>query len=144
MHPLLTRLVAATGAAVLDADSFDAWTMRPGMAMLVFAEAPERQKETLDVAVIVPELHALHGGGFRVALLLPEAARALAPRYGFARWPALVMLRDGRYLGAVEGVRDWAVYVDQLERLLAAPALRPPGVGIAVRSGIAGASPPCH
>jgi hydrogenase-1 operon protein HyaE len=144
LHPLLQRLVEQTGAAVLDGESFDAWAEWPGAAMVVFADDPERNKETLDLAVIVPELHASHAGGFRVALLPPAAARALASRYGFARWPAFVMLRDGRYVGAVDGIRDWEVYVGELDRLLAAAPSRPPTVGIPI--SVAGLSPasPCQ
>jgi len=144
LHPLLTRLVAQTGAAILDPETFDAWSNQPGAAMIVFAEDPERYKETLDMAVIVPELHARCARQFRVALLPPAAARALAPRYGFVRWPAFVMLRDGRYVGAVDGVRDWDVYVDELDRLLAAAPTRPPTVGIPVTMAGQSASPSCH
>ena len=144
LHPLLSRLVAETGAALLEAADFDAWAREPGAAMVVFADDPERFKETLDIAVIVPELHAAGGGIFRVGLLTPAAAKALAPRYGFARWPAIVMLRDGQYLGAVDGIRDWDVYVGEVARLLAAAPSRPPTVGIAVRvEGAAGAHD-CH
>jgi hydrogenase-1 operon protein HyaE len=143
LHPLLTRLVAETGAAVLATDDVETWAQRPGTAMLVFVEDPERYKETLDLAVIVPELHAARTGAFRVALLPPAAARVLAPRYGFARWPAFVMLRDGQYLGAVDGIRDWDVYLGELDRLLAAPPSRAPGVGIPVTAA-GGAAPSCH
>jgi hydrogenase-1 operon protein HyaE len=143
LHPLLTRLLAETGAATLGANDFDAWAQQPGAAMLVFVEDPERYKETLDLAVIVPELHAARPGAFRVALLPPAAARALAPRYGFARWPAFVMLRDGQYLGAVDGIRDWDVYLDELDRLLAAAPGRAPGVGIPVTAA-GSAAPSCH
>jgi len=142
LHPLLARLVAETGASVLDADEFDAWAQRTGLAMAVFAEDPERYKETLDLAVIVPELYATAGIRFRVALLRPAASRAIASRYGFARWPAFVILRDGAYVGAVDGIRDWEVYVGELGRLLRAEPTRPPSVGIPVRS--AGGDPACH
>lgn len=143
LHPLLARLVKETDASVLPADGFDAWAAEPGFAMVVFAEDPERFKETLDLAVIVPELHATCGRRFRVGLLPPAAARAIAPRYGFARWPAFVMLRDGHYLGAVDGIRDWDVYTAELMRLLAATPTRAPGVGIPV--AVAGRSDSsCH
>jgi hydrogenase-1 operon protein HyaE len=144
LHPLLRRLVERTDAAVLDGETFGAWADRPGVAMVVFADDPERSKETLDLAVIVPELHAGHARGFRVALLPPAAARTLASRYGFARWPAFVMLRDGHYLGAVDGLRDWDVYVAELDRLLAAAPCRPPTVGIAVTVAGRSPAPPCH
>ena len=144
LHPLLARLVAQTGATVLDPETFDAWADQPGAAMLVFIDDPYRHKETLDLAVIVPELHAARAQQFRVALLLPAAARTLAPRYGFVRWPAFVMLRDGRYLGTVDGIRDWDVYVGELDRLLAAAPTRPPTIGIPVAVAGQPASPPCH
>jgi hydrogenase-1 operon protein HyaE len=144
LHPLLLRLIRETGAAILDVDSFDTWAGQPGAAMVVFAEDPERYKETLDLAVIVPELHASRAGQFRVALLPPAASRALASRYGFARWPAFVMLRDGRYLGAVDGIHDWDVYIGELDRLLAAPPSRPPTIGIPVTVAGQAASPSCH
>ena len=106
---------------------------------------PERYKETLDLAVIVPELHATGGQRFRVGLLPPVASRAIAPRFGFARWPAFVMLRDGQYLGAVDGLRDWEVYTAELLRLLAASPSRPPTVGIPVRAaGDAPGGSSCH
>jgi hydrogenase-1 operon protein HyaE len=141
LHPLLARLVAETGASILDTDSFDTWANRPGIAMVIFAEDPERYKETLDLAVIVPELYATAGRRFRVGLLPPAASRVLAPRFGFARWPAFVMLRDGRYVGAVDGIRDWDVYVGELERLLTAAPSRPPTVGIPVKA-VGDAEPP--
>jgi len=142
LHPLLARLVAETGASVLDVEQFGAWAQRPGLAMVVFAEDPDRYKETLDLAVIVPELYATAGRRFRVALLRPAAARALVSRYGFARWPAFVMLRDGEYLGAVDGIRDWDVYVDELGRLMEAAPSRPPSIGIPLKA--AGAETDCQ
>ena len=44
---------------------------------------------------------------------------------------------------AVDGIRDWQVYLDELDRLLAAPPSRPPGVGVTVRAAGAAASN-CH
>jgi hydrogenase-1 operon protein HyaE len=144
LHPLLARLVQKTGAALLDAASFEPWATQPGTAMVVFAEDPERYKETLDLAVIVPELHASRPGSFRVALLPPAPARLLARRYGFAHWPAFVMLRDGRYVGAVDGIRDWDVYLGELDRLLAAAPSRPPTIGIPVAAAGASEASSCH
>lgn len=144
LHPLLSRLVKETGAATLTPESFDDWARQPGVAMAVFAEDPERYKETLDLAVVVPELHIAGGRRFRVGLLPPAASRAIAPRYGFARWPAFVMLRDGQYLGAVDGIRDWDVYTTELARLLAAAPSRPPTVGIPVKAAGSPDGPACH
>lgn len=133
-HPLLERMMAALDAPALEANDFDAWAARSGHALVVFSEDPVLYRETLDLAVIVPELAQAFAGRFRVGLLLQAPARALAPRYGFRRWPALVMLKDGKYVGAIDGLRDWRDYLDEVARLLDAEPTRPPAVGIAVRA----------
>jgi hydrogenase-1 operon protein HyaE len=144
LHPLLARFASTLSAPVLDPDAFDAWAARPGHALVFFSEDPVQYRETLDVAVITPELAKAFPDRFRCALLLPDAARAIAVRYGFRRWPALVLLRDGGYVGAIDGLRDWSDYVDELQRLLEAPPSRPPSIGIAVKSLGAGDAPACH
>lgn len=145
-HPLIERLFTAFGFTEVTAENIDAFAAQPGHALLFFSEDPQVYGETLDLAVIVPELvstFGAHAGGpIAVGVLLPVPARALAPRYGFRRWPAIVLLRDGGYVGAIDGVRDWSDYNAELARLLEAPVTRPPSVGIAVRA--AGGEPKCH
>ena len=132
VHPLIANLVARHGFAELTAETFDAWAAAPGHALVAFVEEPAKLKESLDLAVIAPELGRAAPGAFRCAVLMPEAARAVAVRYGFRRWPALVLLRDGGYVGAIDGLRTWDDYVNELGRLLASPVTRPPSVGVAV------------
>lgn len=140
--PLIARLFTTHGYAEVRSDNFDAFAARPGHTLLVFTEDPVRYKETLDLAVIVPEIERAFAGCFAVGVLLPEAARELHPRYGFRRWPAFVVLKDGHYVGAVDGLRDWDEYMGEVARLLDAPPTRPPTVGIAVRGADAG-TPAC-
>jgi hydrogenase-1 operon protein HyaE len=145
VHPLIERLCAETGAPLLDAASFDAWAQAPGRALVVFTEDPNQYRETLDLAVIVPELALAFAGRFRAGVLLQVAGRAIAQRYGFKRWPAVVMLVDGQYVGAIDGLRDWQDYLDDMQRLLEAPATRPPTIGIAVNAaGAAAGDSHCH
>jgi len=131
-HPLIASLFTRHGYASVDAANIDAFADAPGHALLLFIDDPVRLRETLDLAVIVPEIARAFAGRFRVGVLLPEAARALHTRYGFRRWPAIVVLRDGDYVGAVDGLRDWSEYVDAMNELLAAPPARPPSIGIPV------------
>lgn len=144
VHPLLERLMALLDAPALDGDTFDVWATAPGHALVVFTEDPVQYRETLDIAVIVPELARAFPGRFRTAVLPPGPARAIARRYGFRRWPAVVMLKDGQYVGAIDGLRDWDDYLSDIAHLLAAGPTRPPSIGIAVnaegRDGVA----PCH
>jgi hydrogenase-1 operon protein HyaE len=133
-YPLIAQLFATHGYTEVRADNFDAFTRRAGHTLLLFIEDPIRFKETLDLAVIVPEIGRAFPGRFDVGVLLPEAARELHPRYGFRRWPAFVVLKDGQYVGTVDGLRNWDEYLAEVARLLEAPPTRPPAVGIAVKA----------
>lgn len=144
LHPLLERLGRDAGCPPLDDAGYDAWANAPGRALVFFSEDPAQYRETLDLAVIVPELARAFAGRFRSAWLPPASARRLAPRYGFRRWPALVMLDAGRYVGAVDGLRDWSDYLDALAQLLEAPVARAPGIGIAVKADGADDAPACR
>ena len=132
-YPLIEQMFSRHGCTEVRADGIDAFLAAPGHALMVFTEDPMRFKETLDLAVIVPQLQRALPGRFAVGVLLPEAARKLQPRYGFNRWPALVMLRDGQYVGAIDGLRNWDDYLQELQALLDVAPRRPPTVGIPVR-----------
>jgi hydrogenase-1 operon protein HyaE len=138
LHPLLAQMISRHGFVRIEADELDAFAA-PGHTLLVFTEDPLRYKETLDIAVIAPELAKAFG--LRAAVLLPETARKVAPRFGFTRWPALVLLKDGRYVGAIDGLRNWDEYIAEMQRLLTADPVRAPSIGITVRGDSAA---PCH
>jgi hydrogenase-1 operon protein HyaE len=125
-YPLIDALFARHGCADVRADNVDAFLSHAPLALLVFLEDPRRCKEALDLAVIVPEIARAFPGRFAVGVLLPEAARALHARYGFRRWPALVVLRDAQYVGAVDGLRDWTEYLAEIARLAEARPARAP------------------
>ena len=142
VHPLVDQLFTRHGFVRVDAESLAEFAAAPGHVLLVFTEDPVRYKETLDLAVIAPEVARAFAGRFRVAVLLPADARKVAPRFGFARWPALVVLKDGHYVGAIDGLRNWDEYVEETQRLLAAEPTRAPSIGIAVKT--AGDPGHCH
>ena len=138
-HPLVAQLQTRHGFAAPTAATLDAFLDAPGHALLVFTEDPIRFKETLDLAVIAPEILRAFPGRLRAAVLFPDAARAVHARFGFRRWPALVVLRDGHYVGTIDGLRNWDEYLEEVAALLAAEPVRPPSIGIAVAA--AGAAP---
>lgn len=142
-YPLVAQLFSKHGLAEVTPSNFAEWTGAPGRALLVFLEDPGRFKETLDLAVIVPELARAFPGRFRVGVVLPDAARELSVHFGFRRWPALVILADGHYVGAVDGLRNWDEYIAEVAALLEAGPARPPTIGIAVKGGGEGAGT-CH
>jgi len=115
---LVTRLVEQHGAARLDDATFEAFVAAPGEAALFFTEDPVRFREVTDVAVILPELAAAASRRFRIGVLPPPLANAKASTYGVRRWPALVFVRGGGWLGNVEGLRDWSDYLAAVNALV--------------------------
>lgn len=146
LNERLASLHARFGYSLLDLDSYAAFAMAPGPAVILFAEDPAKVPETWDLTVILPEAVVRTNVDLRVGILAPAAARSLAARYGIRVWPALLCLRDGEYLGTIEGLKDWGAYVRLLPELLAAAPSRPPGIGIPVldANAAAGFANECH
>lgn len=89
-----------------------------GPAILLLTEDPLRNLEVLDACVILPEALRARPGEVTSWVADPEASQILMARFSVARAPAAVFLRDGRYVGSVSGIRDWAEYQAELSRLL--------------------------
>jgi hydrogenase-1 operon protein HyaE len=96
------------------------------LAMLLVAGDWWRLAESDDLAVIVPELDKALGHNVAVLVASREAERAMQRRFHFASFPALVFLREGAYLGAMEGIRDWQDYVAELPEMLTRQPASPP------------------
>jgi len=109
--PLVTRLMEHHGATRLDEASYDAFVAAPGEAVLFFTDDPARFREVNDLAVILPEIRRATPRPFRLGVLPPALANAKAATWAVRRWPALVFVRGGEWLGNVDGLRDWAEYV---------------------------------
>lgn len=139
-HPLLDRLAAITGGTDIGPDQVEAFEASPGDAVLFFGGDPVRFPECLDVAVVLPELRTRFGGHWQVGIVPRAVEDALARRYAMQRWPSLVFLRDGGYLGTVSGMKDWDDYVRDVQAVLAATPGRRPLPTIAIHS----AGDACH
>lgn len=104
-----------------------------GHVVLLLTEDPQRNPEVLDACVILPE--ALKAMSDRLTRWVADhqASPALIRRFAVARAPAVVFLRDGEYLGVLNGLRDWAEYQAEVARLLNGPP-QPRPIGIPVRA----------
>ena len=138
---LIERLTAECGYPLLNERNLGAFLAGGGHSVLFFTEDPTRYPESNDVAVILPELMRAFGDRCRAGVIERDAEKCLQQRYGFAAWPALVLLRGDAYLGAVTRVQDWADYLAEFERLFAAAPSRPPGIGVPLVEAPAGG---CH
>ena len=134
LHPLVARLVELSARPVLAIDALEAFLGEPGEVVLFCGGDPVQYPECLDVAVVLPEMQRLFLGRFRIAVAARELEPALQTGYGIQRWPSLLFLRDGQYVGSIAGMQDWSVYVERFTELIDMPARRPPSIGIAVAS----------
>jgi hydrogenase-1 operon protein HyaE len=137
-HPLIERLVTSLGLPEVDAGSVDSFLAAPADAVLFFTENPETNAETRDVAVVLPELVKAFAGRLRPAVVSRTAERELQKRFGFARWPALVFVREGELVGTLTGIHDWDVYLEKIAALLAAPTRRAAAAAEAAANRAAG------
>ena len=124
--PLVQNMLREHGYPVVDADSAEAFLKERDVVVLFFTELMKPVPETADVAVILPELERAFEGRFDVAVVAWEAQRDLQLKYRFMKYPSLVFLRRGEYLGVISGVLDWSDYLAEIERLLVAEASEPP------------------
>ena len=134
LHPLAERLITQHGAQPITLQTLDDWLAHDGDQVLFFSGDPVRFGEVLDVAVVLPELRAAFRGRFDIGLIAREHEDTLAKRFGVQRWPSLVFVRDGAYLGTLAGMQDWDVYLDALRALLAREPGRRPAPTIAIRA----------
>ncbi len=118
-HPLIARLCERHGYPEVTPQTVDAFCAQSRDGVLFFAGDPVMHPETLDVAVILPELMARFDGRLRAGVVMPWNGPALQPKFGFRRWPALVFIRRGERSGAICGVRNWNDYLEEIGRLIA-------------------------
>lgn len=131
IHPLIDQLVTERGYPLLDASGFDAFIEATPWSVLFFTEDPARFPESLDVAVILPEL-VREFPQLTPAVIARQDDHLLQSRYSFTVWPTLVFLARGQYLGAISRVQNWEDYLRDIPRILASKPRRNPGLGIPV------------
>lgn len=132
-QPLFQRLITEHRFELITEENAEFFIKQSGLTLLLFIDDPERMKETADALVITPELASRHPEIKQKCVVTQPFARKLAITYGFRRWPAIVFLKDGGYLGAVDGLRAWGELISETERILKSDVHYPPSVGIEVR-----------
>lgn len=130
--PLIDQLVLRHGLPRLDHATIDAFLSpedgAPAHAVLFFTGDATQRPETVDVAVVLPELLAAFRGRLRGAVIARDAEDALKARFHVAIVPSLVVTRGDATLGVLPRVRDWAEYLERIECWLdpSAPPLPAP------------------
>jgi hydrogenase-1 operon protein HyaE len=119
LHPLIARLISEHGYPRLDTlAEVSAYTERPGAHCLFIPGDARRNLETVDAAVILPELRQAFQNAFDCAVVDGAIEAALRETYRALKTPGFLFFRDGTYLGSIEKVRDWSDYLGRITRFL--------------------------
>lgn len=119
LHPLLARLTAEYHYPRLDiVAAVEAFTIRPGAHCLFIPGDPRRNLETVDAAVILPELRLAFQNLFDCAVVDDAIEADLRQQTRALKTPGFLFYRDGFYLGSIEKVRDWSDYLTRITHIL--------------------------
>lgn len=124
--PLLQSIIDREGLETVTHEDFEAQVVDRGYVALFFAGDAARLAESDDVAVVLPELYRAFQRTFTPLVVMSESERELQKRYRFNSFPSLVFLRDGEYLGVIQGVLDWTDYLDEIADILLRDPSDPP------------------
>lgn len=120
LHPLLARLEQELGwprlTTLAEAEAF---TARPGAHCLFIPGDPQRNLETADAAVILPELRMAFQHAFDCALVDDAIEATLRETHRALKAPGYLFFREGVFLGAIEKIRDWDDYMMRTSHILA-------------------------
>lgn len=121
-HPLLQRLERDLGWPRLSSTSDVAeFTGRAGVHCLLIPGDFQRNLESADAAVILPELRMAFQNAFDCALVDDAIEAKLRETHRALKAPAFLFFREGFYLGAIEKIRDWDDYIARTSHILGLP-----------------------
>lgn len=124
--PLIDRLVSQHDCVLLDDEHYQAFIDAHDYIVLFCPNDPLLFPESNDVAVILPELLKAFEQPLHAAVVGRSIERELQRRYRFSRWPALVFLKNGGYLGVLAGIHNWHGYLTEGSRILQSSVSEPP------------------
>ena len=128
MTDVLEALASHPACDLIRKADIDDFLARNPRALLFFTGDVAARPEGLDVAVVVRELATGYAGRLRVGLVDRRDEAALMARFGVVVTPAVVYMRDGQPGELVARMRDWPVFAQACDRLLA-PEGAAPNIG---------------
>lgn len=129
--PLVERLIEELNYPHLSEQNFESFIQEKPFSVLFLTEQPKQFPESNDVAVILPELVKAFPQ-LEPAVVSTDYERELRGRYNFRAYPALVFLKQGKYLGDITKVRNWDEYMSMISELLSKEPTCDPGIGTPV------------
>lgn len=120
--PLIAALGERHGLPTIDETSIEAF-LAPAAGeaehtLLFFTGDESQRAETLDVAVVLPEILATFQRRLRGAVVARAAETALMARFHVVVLPSLVVTRGAEPLAVMPKIRDWSDYTATIEAAL--------------------------
>src|SRR5512139_3971400 len=119
MSGVIEALASHPACDVLRKADIDDFLARNPRALIFFTGDVAARPEGLDVAVVVRELATGYQDHLRVGLVDRRDEAVLMARFGVVVTPAVVYVRDGQPAEVVARMRDWPVFAQAADRLLA-------------------------
>ena len=131
-HPLFVKLWNESGMTRINDENIESFKKTSGLALLCMVDDPLMYKETFDMVVIGPELVRMFDGTLSgVGFTDPRCGRAIASSLGIHRLPAVAVFRFGELMGAIEGLKTWEEYEQELIKILMTPVVHKKTITIA-------------
>ncbi len=120
MSYIFESLLATSGCEVVSAATVDAFIGASGPSVLFLTGDTTQRPEAGDVAVVVREILRGHEGAqVRLGIVDRRDEASVMQRLGVVVLPAVVLIREGLVQEIIARMRDWQVYSQAFERLIA-------------------------
>lgn len=123
---LIQQLITNNHYPLLSEDDVDGFITQHRYSVLFFCNDANLFPESLDVAVILPELISTFNNQIEPAIISRDDEMKIQRKYGFKTWPSLVFFKDGGYIGTISKVRDWDEYINEIQTLMLSEPTMPP------------------
>jgi len=118
-HPLMLRLSQEFGWPVLaDRAELEQWLAEGGVRCLFAPGEIDKNLETADACVILPELRTAFQNAFDCAVAAPGLDNEIRQETKAYKAPGFLFFRDGSFVDAISKIRDWDDYVNRISAIL--------------------------
>jgi len=129
--PLVDRLTNEFNYPTVTTETITEFLNENEFSVLFFTEDAKQFPETLDVAVVLPELMQIFPQ-IKPAIIAREDEEHLKSQFNFYAWPALVFMRKTEHLETITKIQDWGVYLEKIKQILTTPSASPDGMSIPI------------
>ncbi len=123
---LIQQLITKDNYPLLTQDTLNDFVSQNHYSVIFFCNDAKLFPESLDVAVILPELMIAFKNQIVPAIVSRDDEMKLQRNYGFKTWPSLVFFKDGHYVGTISKVRNWDEYINEIQEIMLTKPSVPP------------------